>query len=177
MLENWAWEPAILKRVSADAVTGAPLPDALIGKLIATRYVHYALFTTQQAFYGTVDMRYHTRKPPVDTTAVWKATLLEMTPGRFVDGTHPQASFGHLMGGYDAGYYGYLWSKVYAQDMFSRFKTQGLTNPAAGMAYRRDILAPARLEEPDREVAAFLGRPMNPNAFYAELGIEPPARR
>ena len=161
----------------ADAVTGAPLPDALIAKLIATRYVHYALFTAQQAFYGTLDMRYHTRKPPVDTTAVWKATLLEMTPGRFVDGTHPQASFGHLMGGYDAGYYGYLWSKVYAQDMFSRFKAEGLTNPAAGMAYRRDILAPARLEEPDREVAAFLGRPMNPNAFYAELGIEPPVRR
>ncbi len=177
MLENWAWDPAILKRVSADAVSGAPLPDGLIAKLIATRYVHYALFTTQQAFYGTIDMQYHTLKPPIDTTALWKATLGEMTPGRFVEGTHPQGSFGHLMGGYDAGYYGYLWSKVYAQDMFSRFKAEGLTNPVTGMAYRKDILAPARLEEPDREVATFLGRPMNPNAFYAELGIEPPTQR
>jgi thimet oligopeptidase len=177
MLENWAWDPAILKRVSADAATGAPLPDALIAKLIATRYVHYALFTTQQAFYGTVDMRYHTLKPPLDTTALWKAALGEMTPGRFVEGTHPQSSFGHFMSGYDAGYYGYLWSQVYAQDMFSRFKAEGLTNPVVGMAYRRDILAPARLDEPDREVASFLGRPMNPNAFYAELGIEPPIRR
>jgi thimet oligopeptidase len=78
------------------------------------------------------------------------------------------------MGGNDAGYYGYLWSKVYAQDMFSRFKAQGLTSPAAGTAYRNDILAPARLEEPDQEVRAFLGRPMNPNAFYQELGISPP---
>jgi thimet oligopeptidase len=174
MLENWAWDPTILERVSANVTTGAPLPDDLIKKMIAARYVHYALFTVLQDFYGTVDMRYHTRKPPIDTTLVWKETLLETTPSRFVDGTHPQGSFGHLMGGYDAGYYGYLWSKVYAQDLFSRFASEGLTNPVVGMAYRKDILAPARLEEPDREVSAFLGRPMSPDAFYRELGIAPP---
>ncbi|MBV8749906.1 MAG: Zn-dependent oligopeptidase, partial [Candidatus Eremiobacteraeota bacterium] len=177
MLENWAWDPAILKRVSSEATTGAPLPDDLIQKMIAARYVHYALATTGQILYATVDMKYHTMKPPVDTTAVWAATVAETTPNAFVAGTHPQSSFGHLMGGYDAGYYGYLWSKVYAQDMFSRFKAEGLTNPSAGMAYRNDILAPARLREPDDSVRAFLGRPMNPNAFYRELGISPPQAR
>jgi thimet oligopeptidase len=144
--------------------------------MIAARYVHYALGTTQQILYATVDMEYHTAKPPVDTTAVWKATVARTTPNQFVDGTHPQAGFGHLMGGYDAGYYGYLWSKVYAQDMFSRFQAQGLTSPIAGAAYRKDILAPARAEEPDVEVRAFLGRPMNPGAFYRELGISPPQK-
>ncbi|HTJ26628.1 MAG TPA: M3 family metallopeptidase [Candidatus Limnocylindria bacterium] len=176
MLENWAWNPAILKEVSANVTTGKPLPDELIRKMIAARYVHYALQTTGQILYGTVDMAYHTDKPPVDTTAVWRATVAKTTPNQFVEGTYPQAAFGHLMGGYDAGYYGYLWSKVYAQDMFSRFAAEGLTNPAVGMAYRRDILAPARLEEPDQEVRAFLGRPMSPDAFYKELGITPPAR-
>ncbi|HZX68595.1 MAG TPA: M3 family metallopeptidase [Candidatus Elarobacter sp.] len=175
MLENWAWDPAILKRVSANVTTGQPLPDDLIKKMIAARYVHYALQTVQQILYGMVDMEYHTQKPPVDTTAVWAATVARTTPNQYVPGTHPQSEFGHLMGGYDAGYYGYLWSKVYAQDMFSRFKAQGLTSPVAGMAYRKDILAPARLQEPDAEVRAFLGRAMNPNAFYAELGITPPA--
>jgi len=175
MLENWAWDPTILKRISANVTTGQPLPDALIQKMIAARYVHYALQTSQQILYSTVDMQYHTRKPPVDTTAVWAATVAQTTPNQYVPGTHPQSEFGHLMGGYDAGYYGYLWAKVYAQDMFSRFKSQGLTNAAAGMAYRNDILAPARLQEPDQEVRAFLGRPMNPNAFYQELGITPPA--
>jgi thimet oligopeptidase len=174
MLENWAWDPGILKRVSANVTTGQPLPDDLIRKMIAARYVHYALQTTQQILYGTVDIDYHTQTAPVDTTAVWKATVAKTTPNAFVDGTHPQAAFGHLMGGYDAGYYGYLWSKVYAQDMFSRFAALGLTNPAAGMEYRRDILAPARLQEPDQEVRAFLGRPMSPDAFYKELGIAPP---
>jgi thimet oligopeptidase len=174
MLENWAWDPGILKRVSSNVTTGQPLPDALIDKMIAARYVHYALQTTQQILYGTVDMQYHTAKPPVDTTAVWAAAVTQTTPNAYIPGTHPQSEFGHLMGGYDAGYYGYLWSKVYAQDMFSRFKAQGLTSPVAGMAYRNDILAPARLQEPDAEVRTFLGRPMNPNAFYQELGITPP---
>jgi thimet oligopeptidase len=176
MLENWAWDPGILKRVSSNVTSGQPLPDDLIQKMIAARYVHYALGTTQQILYATVDMEYHTAKPPVDTTAVWKATVARTTPNQFVDGTHPQAGFGHLMGGYDAGYYGYLWSKVYAQDMFSRFRAQGLTSPIAGAAYRNDILAPARAEEPDQEIRAFLGRPMNPAAFYRELGISPPAK-
>lgn len=175
MLENWAWDPGILKRVSSNVTTGQPLPDELIQKMIAARYVHYALLTTTQIEYATVDMKYHTAPPPVDATAVWKATVAQTTPNQFVEGTHPESAFGHLMAGYDAGYYGYLWSKVYAQDMFSRFQAQGLTDPAAGMAYRRDILAPARLEEPDQEVRAFLGRPMNPDAFYRELGITPPA--
>ena len=175
MLENWAWDPGILKIVSANVTTGQPLPDDLIRKMIAARYVHYALATTQQILYATVDMRYHTMRPPVDATAVWKATVAEVTPNQFVEGTTPEAAFGHLMTGYDAGYYGYLWSKVYAQDMFSRFKAQGLTNPVAGAAYRSDILAPARLEEPDVEVTHFLGRPMSPDAFYRELGIAPPA--
>ncbi len=176
MLENWAWDPAILERVSSNVTTGQPLPDDLIQKMIAARYVHYALFTTNQINYATVDMKYHTMPPPFDPTAVWQETVAQTTPNQFVPGTHPESTFGHLMGGYDAGYYGYLWSKVYAQDMFSRFKAQGLTNPAAGMAYRKDILAPARLEEPDQEVSAFLGRPMNPDAFYRELGITPPAQ-
>ena len=81
--------------------------------------------------------------PPVDTTAVWKATVAATTPNQFVDGTHPQSEFGHLMGGYDAGYYGYLWSKVFAQDMFTVFQRDGLESPAAGMRYRKDIGAEA----------------------------------
>jgi thimet oligopeptidase len=175
MLENWVWDPAILKQISANVSSGAPLPDSLIDKLIAARYVDYALSTTQQILYATVDMKYHTAPPPVDTTAVWKSTVAEVTPNVFIDGTHPQAAFGHLMGGYDAGYYGYLWSKVYAQDMFSAFKAEGLENPEIGRRYRADILAPARMYEPDAEIAAFLGRPMNPTAFYTELGIAPQA--
>jgi Zn-dependent oligopeptidase len=174
MLENFVWDPTILKEISANVDTGAPLPDDLITKLVAARYVNEALGTTAQIFYASADQRYHILPQPIDTTAVWKSTEAELTPYPFIDGTYPQASFGHLMGGYEGGYYGYLWSLVYAKDMFTAFKAGGLENPAVGMRYRTEILAPAASREPDASVRAFLGRPMSPQAFYQELGITAP---
>jgi thimet oligopeptidase len=173
MLENWVWQPSILKELSSRYDTGQPMPDDLIQKLIASRYVDQSYDYTRQAFYALVDMEYHTLGQHVDTTKVWADLLPKTTPSTFVPGTYPQAGFGHLMGGYDAGYYGYLWSKVYAQDMFTRFQRQGLESPIAGAAYRQDILAPAQTYEPDQEVTKFLGRPMSPDAFYAALGLKP----
>jgi thimet oligopeptidase len=169
MLENWVWDANVLERLSSDAVTGEPLPAALIEKMRAARYVDDALHETNQIALATIDMDYHTRGPTVDTTALFADVVRKMTPLSLPAGIHPEAGFGHLMGGYDAGYYGYLWSKVYAQDMFSAFARAGLQNPVAGARYRRDILEPAREREPDAEVRAFLGRPMSPAAFYAEF--------
>ena len=167
MLENFVWQPSILKEISSNVTTGAPLPDDLISKMIAARYVDYAYATTRQIVYAMTDMRYHTSTPPIDTTAVWAEAAGEFSPVPLFAGTHPQAQFGHIVGGgYDAGYYGYLWSKVYAQDMFTAFLSGGLENPTVGMRYRRDILEPARTYEPDAEVEKFLGRPMSPDAFY-----------
>jgi thimet oligopeptidase len=171
MLENFVWDPLILKQISSNVGTGAPLPDGLIHQMRAARYFDEAYNEDSQAFLATIDQRFHTLAPPVATTAVWKRTLAEVTPNRFVEGTIPQASFGHLMNGYEAQYYGYLWSKVYAQDMFTAFSAGGLENPAVGARYRSDILAPARTIEPDAEVQRFLGRPMRPAAFYRALGI------
>ncbi len=174
MLENFMWQPSILKEISSNVDTGAPLPDDLIQKMVAARYVNNAYFTTRQIMLATVDMDYHTMKPPVDTTAVWAQVAKDETPMPLPDGIHPQASFGHLYG-YDAGYYGYLWSQVYAQDMFTAFLKGGLENPEVGMRYRKDILEPARTYEPDVEVENLLGRPMDPSAFYRQFGISNPS--
>lgn len=172
MLENFMWQPSILKEISANVTTGAPLPDDLIAKMVAARYVNEAYFTTGQIRLGMVDMAYHSSGPNVDTTAVWAKIASEYTPLHMVPGTHPQAAFGHLFG-YDAGYYSYLWALVYAQDMFTAFLKGGLENPAVGMRYRKTILEPARTYEPDVEVEHFLGRPMNSDAFYKQFETTP----
>ena len=108
---------------------------------------------------------------------MWAVLKDKMTTTPYVEGTLPQAAFGHFMSGYDAGYYGYLYSRVYAQDMFTRFQRQGVESVVAGRAYRQDILAPAMTYEGDQEVRTFLGRPISPDAFYASLGLKATAQR
>jgi thimet oligopeptidase len=173
MLENFVWQPSVLKQISSNAKTGQPLPDDLIAAMVRARYVDYAYMTTQQIKFAEVDMSYHMSGPHVDTTTLWTTLSSRLTPMQPTPGTHPQASFGHLMGGYDAGYYGYLWSLVYAQDLFTAFQSGGLENPTVGARYRQDILEPARTYDPDIEVQRFLGRPMNTNAFYQQFGTTP----
>ena len=174
MLENWMWQPSILKIVSSNVKTGAPLPDGLIAKMVALEHVTDGLDYTGQAFFAQYDMTLHSSGPTVDATALWRKLQSEMTVGHTIPGTYPEAAFGHLMSGYDAGYYGYLWSKVFAQDMFTVFQRYGLESPIAGMRYREDILEPGAVYEPDLLLERFLGRPVSYDAFYKYLGIKPP---
>lgn len=172
MLENWMWQPSILKQVSSNVSTGAPLPDDLIAKMVALKHVADGQNYTGQAFLASFDMTIHTAGPHVDVIKTWNGLRLKMTTNKVIPGTFGAASFGHMMSGYDAGYYGYLWSLVYAQDMFTRFEAGGLESPVVGMAYRKDILEPGATEEPDALVRNFLGRPVSYDAFYKELGIK-----
>jgi len=87
------------------------------------------------------------------------------------EGTMPQASFGHLMGGYDAGYYGYLWSEVYAQDMFTRFSKEGLFNAKTGGDYLKWILQPGGATDPFELITSFLGRKPTNEAFLKSIGL------
>ncbi|MFL6677052.1 MAG: M3 family metallopeptidase [Burkholderiaceae bacterium] len=177
MLENFVWDPAILKKITSNVVTGEPMPDAMIASMNAGRHFNQAwAHLGSNVFYALVDQRYHAAMPPVDTTAVWAATRARYTADPFVAGTTPQAGFTHMMGGYEGTYYGYAWAKVYAMDLFTAFQKDGLQNAAVGLRYRRDILAPARMQEPDVLVRKFLGRPMSPEAFYADLGIQGDAK-
>ena len=172
MLENFVWDAQILKKISSNVDTGEPLPDAMIASMNAARHFNQAWNQiSSDIFYALYDQRIHTATPPVDTTAIWEATKTAYTPNKFVPGTYSEASFEHFMGGYEGTYYAYAWAKVYAMDMFTAFQKDGLQNPAVGARYRKEILAPARSLEPDVLVRNFLGRPMKPDAYYADLGI------
>jgi len=176
MLENFVWDPVILKKISANAA-GEPLPDALIAKMNAARHFDEAwLEVGTTIFYSLVDQRIHSARPPVDTSAIWREGKAAWTVDDFVEGTYRQAGIDHFMGGYEGGIYAYPWAKVYAMDMFTAFQKEGLQNREVGMRYRKEILAPARTVEPDVLVQRFLGRPMKPDAFYADLGMRVDAK-
>jgi len=80
-----------------------------------------------------------------------------------VDGTHPQASWIHI-NTHPTYMYGYLWSAVYAADMFTEFEANGLLDAETGLRYRRTILANGTQRPIDEVVEEFLGRPMSSEA-------------
>jgi thimet oligopeptidase len=96
-------------------------------------------------------------------------TQIEQYPP--VPNIYYHASFGHLIG-YNAGYYGYQWSLVYAADMFQRFREKGVLNPEAGLYYRKKILARGGTLDALDLVRDYLGREPKMDAYLEQLGLK-----
>jgi Zn-dependent oligopeptidase len=150
MLENWCWEPKVLARMSSHYKTGEPLSEELINKIIKSRYVNVGLFYLRQLFFAKFDLAIHsthTDPSKTDYNALWNDLRAQVS---FMPGKKPtpgHGSFGHLMGGYDAGYYGYTYSLVFAADMYKTvFKVDPL-DPEKGAHYRQTILLPGGSRE------------------------------
>ena len=138
MLEHWCWERDVLAGFSRHWQTGDPLPDDLIDRLIAAKYVSSGIATLRQVYFARLDLAYHGPGASKDTDAIARE-LHPITGFAFPPDTHFQAGFGHLFG-YDAGYYGYLWSRVYGDDMFTRFEGSAASPESVGHEYRSAIL-------------------------------------
>jgi thimet oligopeptidase len=168
MLEEWAWQKDTLALFARHHDTNAPLPAPLHSAMLRSRGFGRALATQRQLYLAALDQAYHTRPVPFDTTKVLAEINDAFTPFKYIEGTHFQASFGHLIG-YDAGYYGYQWALSIAQDLFTRFKKEGLLNPKTAADYRASILAPGDSEDAANLVARFLKRPPSDAAYKAFL--------
>jgi thimet oligopeptidase len=158
IMEHWVWQPSVLARFAQHYQTGEPLPDDLVERMMGSRYLNVGLRGAWQVNYGTEDMAMHASPEPVDIDTSMRAAMA-VTSLPYPEGTCWVTSFGHLLGGYDAGYYGYLWAEVIGDDMFGRFLKEGITSPKIGRAYRRAVLEPNGTRDGDEMVADFLGRP------------------
>ena len=170
IMEHWMWEPEVLQRFARHYETGETIPSDLVERLVAARDQNTALTTLRQAFLGKFDLAIHTGHGDVDIEqATRDAFALTQIP--YHDNTHFAASFGHLMGGYDAGYYGYQWAKVYGDDMFSVFSREGVLSPEIGSRYRTEVLARGYSRDAIEHLRAFLGREPSSDAYLRDLGL------
>lgn len=169
IMQHWIWRSDVLKRFARHYETGAPIPDELVDQLVAARQLNKAIFQLRQMQYGWWDQELH-GGPNRDLDVIHEeGASISLLPPH--EGTFALASFGHLMGGYDASYYGYMWSEVFGDDMFSKFEQFGVTDPEVGMAYREAVLAKGGTVDGDQLLRDFLGREPNNEAFLRKLGI------
>lgn len=164
----------MLQQLSSHYENKSPLPEDLIQSLVKAKNVNAALLNLRQIFFGWFDYTVHTQPADkIDTTALWNKLREEVTLIPGAPKTWPAAAFGHIMGGYDAGYYGYLWSQVFSADMFfSRFAVEGVTNPDTGLSYRESILKPGGSRNGMDMLKTFLGREPRDEAFLKSIGLE-----
>ncbi|MEA1902380.1 MAG: M3 family metallopeptidase [Actinomycetota bacterium] len=169
IMQHWIWRADVLKRFARHYETGETIPDELVDQLVAARRLNKGIFQLRQMQYGWWDQEIH-RGPDRDLDAIYEeGSSISLLPQH--EGTFALASFGHLMGGYDASYYGYMWSEVFGDDMFSKFEDEGVTNPDVGMTYRREVLAKGGTVDGDQMLRNFLGREPNNEAFLRKLGL------
>ncbi len=172
MFENWVWDADVLQTFAKHYKTGEPIPRELVEAMVRARYLGSGLKAEHQFYYGLVDYTFHTDEDGVlDTTKVALELYDEIELYDPVPETYYHAGFGHFVG-YQAGYYGYMWSLVYAQDMFQRFKDLGMLNPKAGMYYRKKILARGSTMDELKMVEDYLGRPVSMKPFLEHLGLK-----
>tara|TARA_B100000959_G_C14965211_1_gene617435 strand:- start:177 stop:2255 length:2079 start_codon:yes stop_codon:yes gene_type:complete len=173
LLENYVWNKEVLKIFAKHYETGEIIPDSLMDRMILSKKIQSGNNALQQIFYGLLDLTFYDAydvNTVLTTTEIVAKLQNEITLYPYFEGTHMQASFDHLLD-YSASYYGYLWSEVYAEEMYSVFKEHGILNPIIGKRYREIILEKGGSEDPMVLIEKFIGRKPNYEAFYRSLGI------
>ena len=166
MFEEWCYAKETLQMMSDN------LPDELVEKLNLSRKLLQGYHYARQLLFGHYDMFIHSSKyvksglKPKQIFDFLHKEILELDSSPT---TSEPANFGHLMGGYDAGYYGYAWSLVYAKDLFSEFKKNGMLNSELGMKLRKEVLSKGSIRKSLDSIIVFLGREPSNDEFIESI--------
>jgi len=170
MLEEWLWDTKVLQIVSKHYQTGESLPLAMIEKITALKQFDRGSFWQRQTMLASLALAYFKPGAQKDLDAIWQE-LSSISPHVAHDPEgHFYTSWGHLTG-YGAWYYGYIWSKVLAADIFDFINKKGLFRPEAGDRYVDIVLGAGGSKDPEDLMTEFLGRESNDTAFSKAMGL------
>ncbi len=174
-LENYAWNPEVLQRISGHYETGEALPKEQQARLIQTRSFHAGLQMMRQLEFALFDFRIHTEYSPERGGRVReildevRAEVAVVPVPRWNRFPH---SFGHIFaGGYAAGYYSYKWAEVLAADAFAAFEESGVFDAATAQRFVDAILSRGGSREALEAFVEFRGRRPDVRALLKQHGI------
>lgn len=145
IMENWAFEPSMLRSYAKHYKTGEIIPDELIEKIQKSALFNQGFSTVEYLGASLLDMDYHTVNTPskIDVTAFEKASLSKFGAMPEIAPRYRSTYFKHIFsGGYSAGYYVYIWAEVLDSDAFEAFKESGdIYNQQIATKFRDEILS------------------------------------
>ncbi|MDR1415530.1 MAG: M3 family metallopeptidase [Odoribacteraceae bacterium] len=177
IMENWASEPAVMKRYARHFTTGEPIPDALANSIRGSLDFNQGFATVEYLASAYLDMDWHTLELPArlsvaafDERSMTRRHILSRIPPR-----HHSSHFLHIFNGeYAAGYYVYLWAEVLDTDAFKAFKETGdIFNPLLAEKFRRHILAEGGFGDPMTRYVNFRGANPSEQALLEKRGLLP----
>jgi oligopeptidase A len=174
-MENFAWLPEVLARITARDGTGPALPADKQQQLIATRSFQAGLQTLRQVEFALFDMRIHAEYDPGRGGRIYEIldeVRREVSVIRLPEWHRFAHNFGHIFaGGYAAGYYSYKWAEVLAADAFAAFVEHGVFDRGTATRFLESILARGGSRDALVNFVEFRGRKPDVTALLKLYGI------
>jgi peptidyl-dipeptidase Dcp len=175
VFEHWMSAPENLRKYARHYQTGEPVPEALLGRLLAARTFNEGFATVEYTASALIDLELHRDPHPenLDTDRFERQFLAEYEVPREIGLRHRPAHFQHLFagGGYAAGYYAYLWAEVLDADGFAAFTEAGDVFDPALAARLKDIYSSGDTRDPMELYRAFRGRDPDIAALLRQRGL------
>ena len=148
--EHWAAEPEVLKMYAKHYQTGETIPDSLIEKILNQKTFNQGFMTTELLAAAILDMNLHnlTDTKNLDVLAYEKEAMNQLNLIPEIAPRYRTTYFNHIIGGYAAGYYSYLWANVLDNDAFEAFKEHGIFDKKTADLFRYNVLEKGNSEDP-----------------------------
>jgi Zn-dependent oligopeptidase len=176
MLENWVWDATVLNGFAADyREPSKKIDPGLLDKMLQAKLATTGTFYSRQAALALADLKLHAAPSP-GVAKDSRAILNDVFGRNFLEipeGGHLGAYWGHLTG-YDAGYYGYLWSEAIAADMASVFESAPgrFLDAGVGRRLRDEVYAVGGSRDAEVSIRRFLGRERSNEPFLKSVGLK-----
>lgn len=172
--ENYLTQKEFLDGFAKHYITGEPIPQELVDKIIASSQYGAAYACLRQLSFGYLDMAWHTSTSTIEDAAAFENEAMKgvemFTP---VDGCTMSPQFSHIFsGGYAAGYYSYKWSEVLDADAFSMFLKNGIFDKKTADSFRENVLMKGGTENPAELYRRFRGQDPSIDALLIRDGIK-----